>query len=1274
MDDDDHTVDRPTQRRYAPPRRRDDDVPTTRRRAVVAPPEERHAEPMGPVQRLLLRTASVAAAVVLVMALAAGLLWMTLSRGPLSVQWLAEPIARQISADLDGIIISFADVTAELGEQGLELNLIDVLVSDRSGTPIARAQKAAIDLSTRALWRGLLAPRHIALVQPTVIVFTGDDGGLSFAVDRPGGSTTGAARTDGLTAAAAPQRQQPTAPLTAAGEDSGHESVESRSIVRVIVDALREAGRKRSSTSYLESFGLRTAALVVDHNGRQSIIPIHRADLSFDRTMRNRASLTGTIRFAGTHDQSIVFSASEHQAGSGGLDLTASLDRVDFAALEPNGLVIPALDRISAPITGRIEVRVAPNGAVEQGAAQLHVAGGAIIGERRPQRRARAIVEFRELKLDLRFDAATGRVDIGPSSIVTANGEATVVGTATRGAMNGGGVADRGFWSYGLRSTEGWIALETTSPAPDRVPIEGLRINGVVDVARSSLGIAQAALEIAGATLVAAGRIEGMPTSPVIVAQADVASVPSTLVARLWPRGLSEPAREWFVANVRQGRITSGRIAMRARIAPGSGAPHSAPESKSGLIVEQATAQLDIDGVAFSPLAALPIVTTPKVVVRIEGQTLEARLDRASMAIEGAPAARIDGAVYRVDALGTPEQSAEIAFKWTSEALTALRLMAKLDEDIAPDAATLQSARGVVTADLTMGLPTISDDGETDAPTAFDLSSLATTGKVALRDGSATSNRLPHAIKAASLDLELGQRLTTLRGRMLFGGVATDVAWQALLTEQGETISEPLQLRANLDDTDRRQLGLELTGLVRGVTPVTVRIDEPLKPSKTSLTVDLTAAQVSIESLGWSKPPGRPALMTSGLRRKADGSGMELHDLRITGDPIAIRGEAELDNSGALTRVRLPQFSLDGTSRIEIDARREVSRRGATLWRVSATGPSYNGRGFFRSLFRVNTTPERASEMPGLELKATISNVIGFNDISLRDVDVLLSKSNGEIQSLVATGTLTGGARLEVGLQADQRGARRLVARSPDAGTAFRLVDFYPKVRGGDMRLELNHSPERQQESSGILSVRKFEIVGNPISATAGRPGAGQTTEILPFDVMTVPFSLGHGQFVIHDADLRGPLVGGTLRGIADFENRTLNLGGTYSLLQALNTIPAILPGIDILLTGPRREGVFAMTFAIAGPMDNPQVTVNPLSTLVPGILREIMQMAPLDPALSPRDAPGPPQAGPEVSAQGADGFISGPIRETDPSTIPQQGWATQTRRTFDRSTVFGDR
>ena len=170
-------------------------------------------------------------------------------------------------------------------------------------------------------------------------------------------------------------------------------------------------------------------------------------------------------------------------------------------------------------------------------------------------------------------------------------------------------------------------------------------------------------------------------------------------------------------------------------------------------------------------------------------------------------------------------------------------------------------------------------------------------------------------------------------------------------------------------------------------------------------------------------------------------------------------------------------------------------------------------------------------------------------------------------------------------------------------------------------------------EKTGVLRVERFRILGDPIVSEVLRfdethPPIDHSRsqrvvrQVIDFDWMRVPFSVGHGQFVMGESEIRGPLVGATMRGKADFRSRQVHIGGTYVPLQGLNSAVGIIPGLGQLLAGPRGEGVLGITFAIRGSMAQPQVLVNPLSLVAPGIFREMFQLAPNQSVVAPPKAP----------------------------------------------------
>ncbi|HPG89565.1 MAG TPA: AsmA-like C-terminal region-containing protein, partial [Hyphomicrobium sp.] len=183
---------------------------------------------------------------------------------------------------------------------------------------------------------------------------------------------------------------------------------------------------------------------------------------------------------------------------------------------------------------------------------------------------------------------------------------------------------------------------------------------------------------------------------------------------------------------------------------------------------------------------------------------------------------------------------------------------------------------------------------------------------------------------------------------------------------------------------------------------------------------------------------------------------------------------------------------------------------------------------------------------------------------------------------------------------------------------------------GGRLRLEINLDGKGAAEKTGVLWVDQFKVLGDPIvsevvgSADDSRPAIGGnrkvTREVFEFDRMRAPFSVGYGQFVLEESYLKGPLVGANLRGKVDFKTRRVNLGGTYIPLQGLNSALGGIPLLGQIISGAHGEGIFGITFAVQGPLAEPQVLVNPLSLVAPGIFREVFQMTGQNPSVQVRE------------------------------------------------------
>jgi hypothetical protein len=297
------------------------------------------------------------------------------------------------------------------------------------------------------------------------------------------------------------------------------------------------------------------------------------------------------------------------------------------------------------------------------------------------------------------------------------------------------------------------------------------------------------------------------------------------------------------------------------------------------------------------------------------------------------------------------------------------------------------------------------------------------------------------------------------------------------------------------------------------------------------------------------------------------------------------------------------------------------------VWQVRAKGSSYDGRQFFRSLFSAgqiaDDQPLPPKDAPGVDMNFDFDTVIGFFDTTLTAVSVEAKRRNNKLISLDVHGQLNGKEPLAARVEAKKGQPRQLLAEATDAGAAFRLVGFYPSARGGEVSLKVNLDGTGNAEKVGVLYARNFiiandQVVGEVLSG----PGAQKAQKVaakakaqpqysdqLQFDRMRVPFSVGYGQFVLHDAAINGPLLGATMRGSIDFKREQINLSGTYVPLYGLNGgLLGAIPIIGDILSGRNGEGLFGITFAVKGPNSKPDVLVNPMSMLAPGFLRQLFE------------------------------------------------------------------
>ena len=105
---------------------------------------------------------------------------------------------------------------------------------------------------------------------------------------------------------------------------------------------------------------------------------------------------------------------------------------------------------------------------------------------------------------------------------------------------------------------------------------------------------------------------------------------------------------------------------------------------------------------------------------------------------------------------------------------------------------------------------------------------------------------------------------------------------------------------------------------------------------------------------------------------------------------------------------------------------------------------------------------------------------------------------------------------------------------------------------------------------------------------------------------MTIAFVRSPGRLEIKDAVIYNPNMGLTTEGAVNFARNTIDVTGTFIPAYSVNSLLGKIPLVGVLLGGGQNEGVFGITYRAQGALNDPKLTVNPLSAIAPGILRKI--------------------------------------------------------------------
>jgi hypothetical protein len=420
----------------------------------------------------------------------------------------------------------------------------------------------------------------------------------------------------------------------------------------------------------------------------------------------------------------------------------------------------------------------------------------------------------------------------------------------------------------------------------------------------------------------------------------------------------------------------------------------------------------------------------------------------------------------------------------------------------------------------------------------------------------------------------------------LFGADAT------LAATKGPSDDGTAQVAFTLDDATRAKRNINFGPGVSG--PMAVKLKTPLGRASGDGEIDLSHVSLDNPLPGLIKPAGKPGKATFSFKNDADG--LTLSNIAIDAGGASIKGSAQISNDGSLTGAKLTQLRLSPGDDIKADV-----SAGDSGVKIVVRGASVDARPVLKGLLAAG----QPSDMKNYDLDLKVASVSGANRQALSQVDMAVSRREGQIRQMRLNANLGTGALV---VRRDENGG--INVQGADAGALLKFFDFYTKMEKGSFNLNLKNSEGRQD---GDVTIKKFVLRNEPAlkqlvaaGQAQGNGGAPIDPDAAPFQRLTGQFTRSSGRIDLHDAVIYDQQMGLTAQGFIDYTGDRVDLSGTFVPAYQLNNLVTQVPVVGMILGGGAHEGMFAINYRVSGPANAPTLSVNPLSAVAPGFLRKI--------------------------------------------------------------------
>ena len=911
----------------------------------------------------------------------------------------------------------------------------------------------------------------------------------------------------------------------------------------------------------LEEIRADNVALSLGRQDSDEVLRVENGQLALtNHPEKLELEVTFGVKIAGDNSTADLVFKADKAKGSPGMRLVARFEDLNTRVLGAQVAALTMLEILDAPASGLLTADIGEDGHIASMFGSIDIAEGVL----RPAEQAKPL-PFNFLRTAMRFDRATERLYLDSFKL-----------DAPELRMNATGHTDLLDREGGFpRTILGQIRLEDVLLDPEGVfenPVSfetgALDWRYVPDALRFDVG--QLVLSESGSNIIANGVVRVGDDGWQAAMDAGIAEIPQDRLLALWPVSAKDRLREWLTTNIKAGSLKNAAAAIRVE-----------PDQKT---LGSVTFDFEDASVAF--LKTLPEIDNGRGYLSILKDRMVMQLYDGQVETDVSGRLNVGGSTLIIEDMTKDPTIGEIDLQLSGPLPAALWL---LDEEpfefLKKGGLPKNIADGDVSADLKISLPFERDVDIDDVNFSVDARLLAVSSDQIVEDRELLSSEM--RLQADNNALQIG-------GPGTLDGVPIDAVWSRRL-DQGEKGSAKISGTLELSPRSLKTFGINLPpGSVTGSGRANIEITLAKDRAPTAVVFsDLNGVGLSVEALDWAKSRNGKAEFRANLTL---GETPSVDALSLEAPGLSTKGSVELLPGGGLKRARLNPLRVLNRLNSRVDV---IGQGQGQQVKLAIRGGTIDIRKFGIG------SGKRSPGGPPLDLN--LDQVVVMDGVVLNNFRGSFRNRRGLDGTFEAR--LNGKANVRGTVVPTERGPAFRIT-SNNGGAVLRASGLFKTANGGEMSLVLQPTGE-PGAFNGTLKIEKTRVKKAP--ALADLLSAVSVVGLLEqlsgdgilFNNVTANFQLTPGGVRLTSSSAVGPSMGISMEGVYQTASERLDMQGVVSPIYAVN-------GLFGALFAPRRgEGLFGFNYKLRGAVEDPKVSVNPLSVFTPGIFREIFRQPP---------------------------------------------------------------